>query len=121
MNRFAIKFNALIQETITAIMHRGDVDKSVQYIASETLGEVIEKLLILHIRIWHLEDEAGLAAESGDMECLTALHVKIDECDKIVRRRLMAALTRLLVEAVTRNRMELLGTGDLKQYKGFDS
>lgn len=120
MSQFATRFDALIQEAIAVIMQQGDVDEGVQYIASETLGEVIEKLIILHVRCWNLEDEVGAATDAGDAEHLAAQHVKLDEINKIVRPRLMAALTKLLVEAVIRNRTDLLGSGNLKQYRTFE-
>lgn len=78
-------------------LERDDVKRqSVQYVGSETLGEVIEKLIILNIRIWTLEDDAALAKKQGHIEEYAGLKTKLDFCFKVIRPRLVAALDGLL-------------------------
>lgn len=61
-------------------------DKDVDLIQTDNIGEVIEKLSILHCRMWYLEDAIKVDAKS-DSEVLT-LKRKIDICFKDKRPRL---------------------------------
>ena len=53
-----------------------------QYIETDSLGETVEKLTILHIRTWMLEDAIQVA--TNDKE-IADLKRKIDICFKIKR------------------------------------
>lgn len=118
MSQFATQFDALLANAIAGIMQQEREEEPIHYIASETLGEVIEKFLILHIRIWNLEDAAGAAAQSGDTEAYVAINEKIDECNRVIRPRLMTALGLMLKEAVLWNKTDLLHVKDVKRYGG---
>lgn len=117
--KFATQFDALLTDAIADIMQWEREGEPIRYIASETLGEVIEKFLILHIRIWNLEDAAGIAASEGDMQNLMVLRKKLDECDKVMRPRLMAAMNRILEEVIFGDRPDLLRSEDVKRYGGY--
>jgi len=121
MSQFATQFDALLAKTIADIMQQEQREEPISYIASETLGEVVEKFLILHIRIWNLEDAAGLAASEGDAESLMILRKKLDECDKVVRPRLMAAIGQMLEEIMLGDRRDLLRSEDVKRYGGYNT
>jgi hypothetical protein len=66
-------------------------------VATDNMGEVIEKLCILHIRTWFLEDMVGVA--KSDEEVAT-LKRKIDICFKQKRPQYIQAINRMLDEAI---------------------
>lgn len=88
-----------------------------EFVASETIGEVIDKLLILNIRIWYLEDQKAEARTDAE---LGAAQRKLQSCFRVKRPRLVAALNRMLYEAVVRGRLELVKDEYVKTYKAGD-
>jgi hypothetical protein len=73
----------------------------VEYIATDSLGEVIEKLIILHIRMWMLEDQS---AEAKTDEELADIKRKIDICFKIKRPRYVQAINLLVENSIIKNK-----------------
>ena len=55
MNRFGNLIDECIKETIDEVLSRRELP-DVEYIETDNLGEVVEKLSILHTRMWMLED-----------------------------------------------------------------
>ena len=66
-----------------------------EFIETDSLGETVEKLVILHIRTWMLED--AIQAAMSDKE-VADLKRKIDICFKIKRPKYVAA-----INAITAN------------------
>lgn len=118
MKTFAKRFDELVGTATEGIYKVGAGD--VKYLASETLGEIIEKLLILHVRIWNLEDAAGEAEQAGDVEQFMELHKKLEICDKVVRPRLMEALGLMLEKVLIEEKPELVRQESLKRYGGYE-
>lgn len=85
-----------------------------EYAASDNIGEVLEKLAILHIRTWHLEDAMQ---ESKSDEELAELKRKVDICFKIKRPKLVAALNAIIDDAIIRGKS--LREDSVKLYKGI--
>jgi hypothetical protein len=85
------------------------------YAASDSIGEVLEKLAILHIRTWHLED--AMQAAKSDEE-LADLKRKVDICFKIKRPKLVAALNAIIDDAIIHNKS--LREDSVKLYKGIN-
>ena len=83
-------------------------------VATDNLAEIIEKLVILHIRTWMLEDAVG---ETDDAAEVGALKKKIDICFKQKRPQYIQAINALMHEAVTKGRA--LTEDSVKQYAGF--
>lgn len=83
------------------------------YAASDSFGEVLEKLAILHIRTWHLED--AMQSAQSDEE-LADLKRKVDICFKVKRPKLVAALNAMIDDAIVRNKS--LREESVKLYKG---
>ena len=83
------------------------------YAASDNFGELLEKLAILHIRTWHLED--AMQAAKSDEE-LAELKRKVDICFKIKRPKLVAALNAMIDDAIVHNKS--LREDSVKLYKG---
>ena len=87
-----------------------------EYAASDSIGEVLEKLAILHIRTWHLEDAIQ---EAKSDEEVADLKRKIDVCFKIKRPKLVAALNAIIDDAIIRDKS--LREESVKKYKGIVS
>ena len=54
----------LIKLKVDEILSKKEMPDT-EYIATDNLGEVIEKLVILHIRTWMLEDQLPLAKDDA--------------------------------------------------------
>jgi hypothetical protein len=83
-------------------------------IETDNIGEVIEKLAILHIRMWYLEDAAASAQTDAD---IANIKKKIDICFKQKRPKYVEAINRMLDNAVTQNKS--LIEDSVKLYKKF--
>jgi len=86
------------------------------YIATDNLGEVIEKLAIIHIRMWMLED--AIQAATSDTE-IAELKRKCDICFKVKRPKYVQAINALVDDAITNNKS--LREDSVKLYKGVDN
>lgn len=87
-----------------------------EYIATDNLGEVIEKLVILHIRTWMLEDAISLC--KTDQE-LADIKRKIDICFKIKRPKFVEAINIMIDDAIVKGKS--LREDSVKLYKGIDN
>jgi len=107
--------DTVIREHVNAILDERDTIyiEPVDYAASDNLGEVLEKLAILHIRTWHLED--AMQAAKTDEE-LADLKRKVDICFKIKRPKLVAALNAIIDDAIIHGKS--LREDSVKLYKG---
>jgi len=96
-----------------------DKNKSVELpedlIETDNIGEVIEKLSILHCRMWYLED--AIAAAKSDQE-VAELKRKIDICFKQKRPKYVQAVNRMIDNAVKNNKS--LVEDSVKFYNGFN-
>ena len=112
MSNFGELFDNSIKTTVNDILVQGKVP---DIVLSETdnLGEVVEKLCILHIRTWMLEDAAQ---EATTDEELGVLKRKIDICFKQKRPRLVQAINRQVSDAIV-NKTSLV-EDSVKLYKG---
>ena len=82
-------------------------------IATDNIGEVIEKLCILHIRTWFLEDMVGVAKTDEEVATLKR---KIDICFKQKRPQYIQAINRMIDDAIISGRK--LSEDSVKIYKG---
>ena len=85
------------------------------YIQTDSIGEVIEKLVILHIRMWMLEDLLGVAKTAEE---IANLKKKTDTCFKVKRPMYVAAINRLIDESIQTEKR--LVEESVKIYKGVD-
>ena len=85
---------------------------------TDNLGEVFEKLMIEHIRAWMTEDAIGEAMRQGDDVAVVALKKKLETCWKIRRPRLVAALNKMIDDALVHNKS--LFEDSVKIYKGYE-
>lgn len=114
LNMVSAMLDMIIQEQVNAILDRrimfGDPP---EYAASDSFGELLEKLAILHIRMWHLEDAMQ---EAKSDEELADLKRKVDICFKIKRPKLVAALNAMIDDSILRSKS--LREDSVKLYKG---
>ena len=87
----------------------------VEYIQTDNLGEVVEKLVILHIRTWMLEDAIQAAVSD---EHIAELKRKIDICFKSKRPKLVQAINLLVDDAISNAKS--LREDSVKLYKGVE-
>ena len=112
MNDFGIVIDAAIRNTVNDVLVKGELPDII-FSETDNLGEVVEKLCILHIRTWMLEDAAQ---EATTDEELGALKRKIDICFKQKRPRLVQAINRQVSNAII-NKTSLI-EDSVKLYKG---
>ena len=114
MNKFGNLIDECIKETVNEVLSQRELP-DVEYIETDNLGEVVEKLSILHTRMWMLEDaiqEAKTDAEVADLKR------KIDICFKVKRPRLVQAVNLLVDNAIASGKT--LSEDSVKLYKGVE-
>ena len=84
-------------------------------IETDNLGEVIEKLSILHCRMWYLED--AISDATSDSE-IAELKRKIDICFKVKRPKYVQAINRMVENSIINNKS--LVEDSVKLYKGIN-
>lgn len=84
-------------------------------IETDNLGEVIEKLAILHCRMWHIED--AMMAEYDNDKVLADLKRKSDICFKVKRPMYVEAINRMIEKAIKEGKS--VESDSVKLYKGF--
>ena len=108
-------FEKVIKDTVERVLSKGTIPDT-EYIATDNLGEVIEKLAIIHIRMWMLED-AIQAAKTDDE--IAELKRKCDICFKVKRPKFVQAVNVLVDDAIANNKS--LREDSVKLYKGIDN
>jgi hypothetical protein len=83
-------------------------------IETDNIGEVIEKLSILHCRMWYLED--AISDAKSDTE-IADLKRKIDICFKSKRPKYVQAINKMIENSIISGKS--LIEDSVKHYKGF--
>ena len=104
-----------IQQTVHNILSKREMPDT-EYIATDNLGEIVEKLVILHIRTWMLEDQLPLAKDDAEIGVLKR---KIDTCFKVKRPKFVQAINALVEDAILNEKS--LREDTVKLYKGFSN
>ena len=84
-------------------------------IETDTFGEVMDKLLIVHIRYWYLEDQ--MSKEIDDVR-LSMLRRKSESLFKEKRPMLVAAIDKAIVSRIKNQKVDF--GENLKLYKGWN-
>lgn len=110
------KIEDIIKNKIVEIL---DKSKNVllpqDIIETDSIGEVIEKLAILHCRMWYLED--AISEAKNDTE-IADLKRKIDICFKIKRPKYVQAINKMIDNSIVNGKS--LVEDSVKKYKGFE-
>lgn len=114
MSKFGKLIDQCIEETVNEVLSRRELPDT-EYIETDNLGEVIEKLSILHTRMWMLEDAIQEAKTDGEV---AELKRKIDICFKVKRPRLVQAVNLLVDNAIATGKS--LREDSVKLYKGVE-
>lgn len=110
------KIEDIIKKKIKETLDKSkDVDMPGDIIETDNIGEVIEKLAILHCRMWYLEDAIGLA--KSDTE-ISDLKRKIDICFKVKRPKYVEAINRMIDNSIKTGKT--LQEDSVKLYQGFN-
>lgn len=104
-----------IRKVIDSSLSERQLLDTPNYIATDSFGEVVEKLSILHTRMWMLEDQMALATTDTE---IADIKRKLDICFKIKRPKLVAALNALVDDAIMNNKS--LREDSVKAYKGVE-
>ena len=112
-NKFGQIIDKCIQETVDDVLSRKEIP-DIEYIETDNLGEIVEKLSILHIRTWMLED--AIQEAKTDQE-IADLKRKIDICFKIKRPKLVQAINVMVDTAIMRGKT--LKEDSVKLYKNI--
>jgi hypothetical protein len=115
MNNLALTIEQIIKVKVDEVLSQGAMPDIEEYIPTDNLGEVIEKLVILHIRTWMLEDAAQMAATADE---LAEIKRKVDICFKQKRPKFVQAINRMVDDAIIHSKS--LAEDSVKLYKGVE-
>jgi hypothetical protein len=105
----------VIKQKVDSVLNNEGLPDS-EYVATDNLGEIIEKLAIIHIRMWMLED--AIQAATTDTE-IAELKRKCDICFKVKRPKFVQAINRIVDDAIVYNKS--LREDSVKLYKGVNN
>ena len=101
--------------TLNILNNSKNVELPKDIIETDNLGEVIEKLSILHCRMWYLED--AISDAKSDSE-IAELKRKIDICFKSKRPKYVEAINRMVDNSIRQGKS--LIEDSVKLYKGVE-
>lgn len=107
-------FEKVISDTVARVLNEKQIPDT-EYVATDNLGEIVEKLAIIHIRMWMLED--AIQAAKTDEE-IAELKRKCDICFKVKRPKFVQAVNLLVDDAIRNDKS--LREDSVKLYKGID-
>ena len=110
------KIEELIKnKTLEILTKNKNVELPDDIIETDNLGEVIEKLSILHCRMWYLEDAISDAKTDSE---IAELKKKIDICFKSKRPKYVEAINRMVDNSIRQGKS--LIEASVKLYKGVE-
>jgi hypothetical protein len=102
-------------KTLEILTKNKNVELPDNIIETDNLGEVIEKLSILHCRMWYLEDAISDAKTDSE---IAELKKKIDICFKSKRPKYVEAINRMVDNSIRQGKS--LIEDSVKLYKGVE-
>lgn len=119
MNSIAETLEQVIKQRVNEVLSNkersGPPQLPTDLVPTDNLGEVIEKLVILHIRTWMLEDLVGIAKTDEE---IGTIKKKIDICFKQKRPMYVQAINKMIDSAIVGQRS--LQEDSVKIYKGVE-
>jgi hypothetical protein len=110
------KIEYIIKNKINNILNENkNVELPDDIIETDNIGEVIEKLAIIHCRMWYLEDAISDAKTDGE---IAEIKRKIDICFKVKRPKYVQAINRMIENSIISGKS--LIEDSVKHYKGFN-
>jgi len=112
----------VIHEVVSEVLnelknsHASEIPEPADIIETDNLGEVIEKLAILHCRMWHLEDK--MMEQYDDDSVLASLKRKTDICFKEKRPMYVQAINKMIDKAIKEGKSVV--SDSVKLYKGYE-
>lgn len=107
----------LIRLKITEVLNNNkNVELPDDLIETDNIGEVIEKLSILHCRMWYLEDTISTSNDNNE---IAELKRKIDICFKVKRPKYVQAINRMMETSIITGKS--LIEDSVKLYKGISN
>ena len=91
------------------------LDKDVEFESPVTLTYALERMAIVHVKLWNLED--AVRDESLSDEEIGKLKRKIDYLNGVQRPRIVAAIGEIFAKAVKEGNEELVREPNMKDYK----
>jgi hypothetical protein len=111
----AEKIEEIVKNKVIEILTKDkNVDLPQDIIETDNFGEVVEKLAILHCRMWYLEDAIG---SSKDDKEIADLKRKIDICFKVKRPKYVQAINRMIENSIVNGKSMV--EDSVKHYRGF--
>jgi hypothetical protein len=108
------KIEDIIKNKTFEILNKSkNVDMPEDIIETDNLGEVIEKLSILHCRMWYLEDTISDCKTDSE---IADIKKKIDICFKVKRPKYVEAINRMVDNSIRQGKS--LIEDSVKLYKG---
>jgi hypothetical protein len=106
----------IIKQVVTDTLNNSkEVAMPPDVIETDNIGEVIEKLSILHCRMWYLEDAVGIATSDSE---IADLKRKVDICFKQKRPKYVEAINRMIEKSIIEGKS--LIEDSVKMYKGHE-
>ena len=115
IGKIGIAVEDIIKSTVREVLDKNkNVELPNDLIETDNIGEVIEKLAILHCRMWYLEDAISDSANDNE---IAQLKRKIDICFKQKRPKYVEAINRMIDNSIVTEKS--LIEDSVKLYKGF--
>lgn len=105
----------VVHDSLNGLKNGIEILLPADIIETDNLGEVIEKLSILHCRMWHIED--AMMANYNDDKILADLKRKSDICFKVKRPMYVEAINRMIDKAIKEGKS--VESDSVKLYRGF--
>ena len=110
------KIETIVEQTVKSVLNKSkEVGLPNDLIETDNIGEVIEKLSILHCRMWYLEDSISDAETDAE---IAELKRKIDICFKSKRPKYVQAINRMIENSIVNGKS--LVEDSVKLYKGIN-
>lgn len=111
------KISELLLEEIAERFNKEQIhNQDIEF--SESFAEIMDRFIVLHIRMWKLEDAIGEAKSDAEVADLKR---KVDYCFKDRRPKLTKAINSYLDVYVSKNHVKKFSEENVKLYKGFSN